>query len=142
MKNEKGEIRTCNLVTLKAHSQFSVAVDNVRDSLQMYGHLQPKVAYTDNLADKVFLESGFPSLCEDIKPVDKYGHLEPLKIPPSVCIYILNKASLINDTLGTILDDLFETDNEQNIVVGFDSEWNVEMSGSGHITGRGGTGVV
>ncbi|KAJ7863662.1 hypothetical protein B0H13DRAFT_2354087 [Mycena leptocephala] len=39
--NEKGEIRVCNLVATKSHSQFELALNRMRESLILYGHDQP-----------------------------------------------------------------------------------------------------
>jgi len=79
--NERNEIRVCNFVATKSHSQFELALKNVRDSLSLYGHPQPALIYTDNMSDKQFLEDCFPSLCQDVTPVEKYGHLDELVIP-------------------------------------------------------------
>jgi len=75
--NQKGEIRSSNLVATKAHSQFCLALNRMRESLQLYGHRQPELFYTDNMADKGFLESSFPSLLENVVPVQKYANLGP-----------------------------------------------------------------
>ena len=74
--NERNEIRVCNFVATKSHSQFELALKNVRDSLSLYGHPQPALIYTDNMSDKQFLEDCFPSLRQDVTPVEKYGHLD------------------------------------------------------------------
>lgn len=60
--NEMGEIRVCNLVATKAHSQFELALEYMRGSLERYGHDLPEVFYMDNMLDKEFLEKCFPSL--------------------------------------------------------------------------------
>jgi hypothetical protein len=60
--NEKGEIRICNLVATKSHSQFELALQEMRKSLELYGHDQPSVFYTDNMVDKEFFKKCFPSL--------------------------------------------------------------------------------
>src|SRR6266516_5264262 len=74
--NEKGEIRVCALVATKSHSQFEIALKSMQESLHLYGHSQPAIFYPDNMADKQFLEASFPSLREDIIPVEKYAHLD------------------------------------------------------------------
>jgi hypothetical protein len=140
--NERGEIQSCNLVATKAHSQFTAALNNMRESLQLYGHNQPSIFYTDNMSDKMFLETSFPSLRENVVPIDKFSHLEPFRIPDGVHIRVKNTASSINDAISTILDDLSDTDNNQMVVVGFDTEWNVERSDTGRIVHRGGTATV
>ncbi|KAF8870351.1 hypothetical protein CPB84DRAFT_1754505 [Gymnopilus junonius] len=98
--NEKGEIRSCNLVATKSHKQFELALHAILKSLHLYGHLPPGLAFTDNIqGDRQFLEESFPSLREGVVPVEK-------------------------------------------IVIGFDSEWNVEISGNGHIFHRGKTAII
>ena len=74
--NENSEIRCCNLVVTKAHSQYELALIHVRNSLELYGLSQPLLAYTDNMSDKGFLEKSFPSLRIGVIPVEKYGDLE------------------------------------------------------------------
>ena len=60
--NENSEIRCCNLVATKAHSQYELTLICVRNSLDLYSLSQPLLAYTDNMSDKGFLEKSFPSL--------------------------------------------------------------------------------
>ncbi|KIK49704.1 hypothetical protein GYMLUDRAFT_183788, partial [Collybiopsis luxurians FD-317 M1] len=76
--NEKGEIRLCNLVASKSHLQFELALVRMQESLKIYGHASPLIFYTDNMADKEFLENAFPSLREDLVPIEKYSNLDPL----------------------------------------------------------------
>jgi hypothetical protein len=52
----------------------------MRESLHLYGHDQPSVFYIDNMADKEFLKNCFPSLQEDVVPVEKYSSLELLML--------------------------------------------------------------
>ncbi|SRR6266571_1599103 len=39
--NEKGEIKVCNLVAMKAHSPFKLGLNCTQQSLEIYGHPQP-----------------------------------------------------------------------------------------------------
>ncbi|PPR01416.1 hypothetical protein CVT24_006209 [Panaeolus cyanescens] len=94
--NQLGEIRSCNLVATKAHSQFEFVLKKIRDSLKLYGHSQPKLFFTDNMQDKAFLEASFPSLREGVTPVEKYGHLELFKLPPGVRVLIKDNVTSIN----------------------------------------------
>lgn len=139
--NERGEIHVCALVATKSHSQFELALKEMRLSLNLFGHSQPHVFYTDNMADKQFLEASFPSLRQDVVPIEKYSHLDPLVIPTNIMISVKNTSSVIDNTICTILDGLSQ-DGSSSIVVGFDSEWNVEVSSHGHIVSRGSTAVV
>ncbi len=140
--NEMGEIRVCNLVATKAHSQFELALEYMRGSLEQYGHDPPEVFYTDNMSDKEFLEKCFPSLRLDVVPVEKYAHLEPLNIPDTVTVSVLDSVAAIDDAMRTIIQLLPSEDGSSYIVIGLDSEWNVEVSERGYVTGRGQTAVL
>jgi hypothetical protein len=125
--NKKGEICICNFVATKSHSQFKIALIHMRKSLQLYGHEQPILFYTDNMANRQFLENSFPSLCTNVVPIEKYAHSDPLSIPSNqVQVIIRDSVQSINNAISTILDDVPVNDGE--VVVGFDSEWNVELS--------------
>ncbi|KAG6826161.1 hypothetical protein H0H92_000919 [Tricholoma furcatifolium] len=141
--NEKGEIRVCNLVATKSHSQFELALQRMRVSLELYGHSQPSIFYTDNTSDKEFLEKCFPSLKEDITPIEPHSHLDKLSIPDDVNVSVHQSVSSIDNAMRTILDGLPENDSDSPpIVIGLDAEWNVEVSQHGYVTGRGQTAVV
>ncbi|KAJ7158821.1 hypothetical protein C8R46DRAFT_1224735 [Mycena filopes] len=139
--NEKGEIRICNLVATKSHSQFELALDRMRESLERYGHDQPRLFYTDNIADKDFLERCFPSLHNDVVAVEKYPHLEALEIPPTLRTHIMDTAATVQAAMTNILQDLPDDTSAEKLVVFIDSEWNVETSAQGYITGRGQTAI-
>jgi hypothetical protein len=50
----------------------------MRESLEKYGHLQPKIFYTDNPStDKHFLETIFELLKADVVPVKVHPTLQP-----------------------------------------------------------------
>ncbi|KAF8878031.1 hypothetical protein CPB84DRAFT_1752008 [Gymnopilus junonius] len=141
--NEKGEIQSCNLVATKSHKQFELALHAILKSLHLYGHLPPGLAFTDNIqGDRQFLEESFPSLREGVVPVEKYPDLDPLHIPPDVIVIRKSSATTIDDTMRTIIDSLPKDDLDARIVIGFDSEWNVEISGNGHIFHRGKTAII
>lgn len=95
-------------------------------SLSLYGHKQPKVFFTDNMGDKAFLESVFPSLLEDVIPVDKHRNLPIFEIPEDVIVTEKTTESQINDVIASIAGDLTE-DSSTELVVGLDSEWNVSL---------------
>ncbi|GLB43789.1 putative essential for the formation of DNA replication focal centers [Lyophyllum shimeji] len=140
--NEKGEIRVCNLVATKSHSQFELALQRMRASLELYGHDQPDVFYTDNMADKEFLEKCFPSLRRDVVPIEKHSHLDPLSIPDHVQISVKRSITTIDDAMRTLLDLLPDDDEMGSLVIGLDAEWNIETSERGYVTGRGQTAVL
>ncbi|KAF9529747.1 hypothetical protein CPB83DRAFT_882672 [Crepidotus variabilis] len=126
--NEIGEIRSCNLVATKSHSQFELALVRLRESLDLYGLSPPKLFFTDNMADKAFLESSFPSLRQDIIPVEKYNDLEPFVLPSEIQILVRNETSSINAALSTIVDRIPVDEDDPELVIGYDSEWNVIIS--------------
>lgn len=113
-------------------------------SLDRYGHSQPAVFYTDNItADKQFLEQTFPSLRQGIMPIEKHAHLSPFEIPSHIVVQVKNTASAINDDARKISDSLSsETTSISQVVVGFDTEWNVEGSTHGGVVSRGATAVI
>ena len=99
MTNEKGKIRLCNLVASKSQSQYESALIKLSESLAKYGHPQPSICYTDNMADKPFLEYIFPSLRADIVPVETHSNLDPLLILEDVKIITLQSAQQIDDAM-------------------------------------------
>lgn len=146
--NEYVEIRICNLVATKAHEQFRLALLEMKKSLELYGHEQPEFAYTDNMADRAFLEECLPSLRRGITPVEKYADLEPFTIPesPNVHIYMKQTASGIDMAARAILDSLPDQEGpgllSQQVFVGFDTEWNVEARPYGGVVSEKRTAVV
>lgn len=140
--NEKGEIRTCNLVATKAQSQSEPALMSMDKSLRLYGQSHPLVFFTDNMADKSFLERCFPSLRNNVVPIEKYGNLEEFKLPPPPVVEILPKDTplSIDDAMRSILEDV--PLNNGFLVVGFDAEWNIELSPRGNVVQRGKTAII
>ena len=58
---------------------------------------------------------------------------------------VLDSVSAINNAIHSILDDLpmpSELKSGGNLVVGYDSEWNVDLSGLGHVVSRGPPAIV
>ncbi|KAF5334096.1 hypothetical protein D9611_014996 [Ephemerocybe angulata] len=139
--NEFSEIQACHLVTTKGHSQTELALKGVKESLERYGHEMPQVFFTDNMADKGLLEEVFPSLTEDVVPADKYGHLDELQIPDDVHVFVKETVRAIDLAIETILDDL-DLDGAGELVVGFDTEWNVETSPNGQVKRTGKTAIA
>lgn len=126
--NEFGEICVLAFVATKSHAQFESALLKMQESLEKYGHSQPKVFYTDNpAADKNFLEGIFPSLTEDVIPVQKYPTLKPFVCPADVDVSVQSSASGIESALAKITDDLDVADENSCLAVGFDAEWNVDL---------------
>ncbi|KAF8218511.1 hypothetical protein L208DRAFT_1383271 [Tricholoma matsutake] len=94
------------------------------------------------MADKDFLETCFPSLRENVVPVEKYSDLEPLIIPSDIQISILKSTNKINAAMQSILQLLPDDDTKGVVVAALDSEWNVEVSEHGFVTGQGQTAVL
>ena len=133
LTNEWGQVRSLSFVATKAHAEFKPALVNVQHSLDQFGHPQPRVVYTDNpLADKNFLESVFPSLLEDVVPVEKYASLEVFKLPSMVQVVTHDTATGINGACAAILSDLDAATGDTPLIVGLDAEWN-------YSTGKHGT---
>jgi hypothetical protein len=132
--NEFGEICILAFVATKSHAQFESALIKMRESLQLYGHAQPKVFYTDNpAADKHFLENLFPSLKEDVIPVETHSGLKKITRPSDVNISVQSSASGVEAALEKITDDLDLRNDDASIVVGFDAEWNVYLNTGGSL---------
>ncbi|EKM73235.1 hypothetical protein AGABI1DRAFT_135277 [Agaricus bisporus var. burnettii JB137-S8] len=105
--NDLGQIRTCNLVATKSHSQFESALFQMRRSLDTYGHDQPQIFYTDNISDRLFLENSFPSLRNNVVAIDKYADLDPFEVSiTGMTIFPKDTSQSINDAISTILDDI------------------------------------
>jgi hypothetical protein len=130
--NQFGDVQILAFVATKAQAQYESALCNMQASLEMYGHIQPQVIYTDNpAADKQFLENIFPSLKKDVIPIEKYQTLKPLVLPDDIGISVQSSASGIEEALAKITDDLSTEDETAHIVVGFDAEWNVDVTQRG-----------
>ncbi|KAJ7592442.1 hypothetical protein C8J56DRAFT_779365, partial [Mycena floridula] len=124
--NEKGEIRLCNLVASKSHSQFELSLVQMLASLRMYGHAEPAVFYTDNMADKDFLERVFPSLRKDVVAVEKHSNLPTMTIPSDVLVCEpLKSVSEINEAMRSIIQLLPDEETGQYLAIGLDTEYNI-----------------
>ena len=133
MTNEFGEIRVLAFVATKSHSAFESALVKMQESLNMYGHSQPCVAFTDNpLSDKPMLLAIFNSLQHDVTPVEKYPTLKPFTIPKDDVIITVHKTpTSINGACNQITDNLNSTDETEHLITGLDAEWNVNMVAGG-----------
>jgi len=78
--------------------------------------------FTDTLSDKSFLESSFPSLRENVVPVDKYGNLDPFLLPADIQICVRSEALAINVAMSTIIEKVPLEESEPDLIVGFDCE--------------------
>ena len=91
------------------------------------------------MSDKGFLERSFPSLRTGVIPVEKYGELKAYCLPLSVKIAVKNEPSSIN---AAIIDDVPSDDPDAQIIVGFDLEWNIEVSVGGRVHECGHTSII
>ena len=75
-------------------------------------------------------------------PVEKHDHLEPFELLDAfrTNIFVKNTASSINDAIRTIFEDIPE--DKGCVVVGFDSEWNVELAPNQRVQQWGKTAVI
>lgn len=107
----------------KSHNQFEPALKEMKLSLEMFGHDQPALFYTDNPgADKAFLERAFPSLLFDVVPVDRYQDLPPLTLDGFEVKVASNTTEINRLCLGILADPSPE------VVVGFDMKWPVYLN--------------
>ena len=139
--NKNGKIRTCCLVATKSHSQFEMALKELSNSLSLYGLKQPIIFFTDNMADRQLLMRVFPSLSAYSTPIEKYQHLPVFAIPVNIEPRICKAVSSINAAIDTILDDLSPQGNN-TLVVGFDTEWNVQTGPNDRVVGSGSTAII
>lgn len=141
-----GELRLMDFTPTKAHEAFRSALEGFRDSLAQFGHSPLKLMYTDNVADAPFLQSIFPSLSEDVHPVDPYSHLPLLAFPhEEVDIVIASTAKDCDDVIRALMFDGKEGDHlpaDFRLVVALDFEWNVDMSGPRGSASAGKTAVM
>ncbi|KAJ7924309.1 hypothetical protein B0H13DRAFT_1864173 [Mycena leptocephala] len=79
-----------------------------------------------------------------VVPVEKYAHLPALEISPKVGVCVIKSCSEIDTAMRTILQDVpDDSDNDpRKIIIFLDSEWNVEISDRGYLTGRGQTVIL
>ncbi|KAF6741348.1 hypothetical protein DFP72DRAFT_1116992 [Ephemerocybe angulata] len=126
MTNEFGEIRICDLVPSKAHSQFDIALRRLLDSAKTFGMEPPQLVFTDNIADKPMLEQHFPSLLTGVKPVSLDGLL-PLEIPADVDVRVCRTTAQVNTAILGLVEQLEDGSAESMLTVGLDTEWNVDL---------------
>ncbi|KAK4698809.1 hypothetical protein P7C70_g7460, partial [Phenoliferia sp. Uapishka_3] len=126
--NQVGEIRSINLVPTKAHSAFASALLKLRKSLHIFGHPQPLVFYTDNVAgDSQFLRESFPSLNLNVKTPSKWEDLPPFLLSPTSPPIIIDTFNEAESVLQFILEQTSDNLEALPEVVGFDAEWAVTL---------------
>ncbi|KAJ7729455.1 hypothetical protein B0H16DRAFT_1775887 [Mycena metata] len=127
--NDLGEVRILVFVATSSHSEFEDTLVKMEKNLTLYGLKQPEVIFTDNPhADKPFLQKIFPSLLQDVVPVETYPHLKPFPIPENFDIRVSNSAAAIEEPLTKITQDIDLNNETSKLVVGLDAEWNVDRT--------------
>lgn len=88
------------------------------------------------------LEKVFTSLLDKVTPVEKHAEL-PLFVDPEWVVRPskLDDATTINNVMRSILDDLPRV-NGNHIVVGFGSEWNLDITPHGRLAQQGPPAVL
>lgn len=76
---------------------------------------------------------------EGVVPVEQYAHLEEMSIPENVIVAAEASATSINRICRAIIEEL---DDRDEVVVGFDTEWNVDVSAGDRIRHRGPTALI
>ena len=127
--NEYGQIVICDLVPTKAHSQFDIALSCKQDSINTFGLPSIQFAFTDNPADKPMLEHHFPSLLDGIQPISSHSSLPHFQIPNDVTIHLIWTASQIQYVILSLLD---RVPPEEQLIVGLDMEWNIDLEAQRH----------
>lgn len=125
--NEYGEIRGQALTPTKGYSHVTQTLTGISKSLAKYGHSPVKYFYTDNAkAERTFLERVIPSLRDDVEPINiaAYAQLPLFEIPPTVQVIELSDFYM----MGVLSDSICEAAKDGPTVIGFDSEWNVDLS--------------
>lgn len=95
------------------------------------------------MADKAFLEKTFPSLREDVEPVEKYSKLPLLTIPTSVPVHTYSTAREIDGVMRSLISriEIQSNGGVNPLVIGFDTEYNYQRSDHGSVE-RGNIAVV
>jgi hypothetical protein len=120
------------LTPTKAHNQYMPAMAAISQSLATYGHPPVQLVFTDNVrADKMKLESIFPSLQSNVEPIPDHSSYERLTCPPEWHIVSLSTSFQIETRLRSIMEDIPEGGE---LYVGVDMEWPVDRCTS--IQGR------
>ena len=103
------------------------------ESLELYGHPQPCVSFTDNpAADKPMLLVIFNLLEHGVVSVKEYLTLKPFSIPEgNIVIMVYNTPTTINGACNSITDNLDPRDESAQLITGFDAEWNVNVTAGG-----------
>ncbi|KAF8894864.1 hypothetical protein CPB85DRAFT_1257404 [Mucidula mucida] len=96
------------------------------ESFETYGLTPPQCVFTDNMADKSFLEEAFPSLREGVTAIAPHDELEVLSIPDDVRILVQTSLTQIETTILTLVDSLPDDETSQ-LIIGLNTEWNVDL---------------
>jgi hypothetical protein len=107
--NEYGQIKGQSFAFSKSHDEMRDMLENMRHGLEAMNLGPVKLVYTDNVtADKLFLESIFPSLKTGVIRKEKLPDLETLCIPESVSQQVVTNTQMATTILQSILDDFYD----------------------------------
>ncbi len=75
-------IRAQALTLTKAHEERNGPLKGVSDSIRRYGYSPPQIAFSDDpLKDKGLLHEHFPTLAENLTPMELHMAIHPLCYP-------------------------------------------------------------
>ncbi|PPR04752.1 hypothetical protein CVT24_006893 [Panaeolus cyanescens] len=115
-KNSRG---TKPLTLTKAHDERDGPLKGIAESIKKFG-------YEDPFKDKSLIYKAFPSLSQNLKPAAAAYGLQPLTIPLSIPIHILDNATLVNNIFSSLLSPLdSDTHPDSHLCVSMDAEWNL-----------------
>lgn len=118
-------IRAQALTLTKAHDERLGPLLEIAKSIQRYGHPNPQVAFSDDpIKDNMLLKTTFPSLFEDLSPMAVAHGLEPLILPTTTKILVLDTAELVEGIFSSLMAPL-DANNSEFLCVHLDAEWNI-----------------
>ncbi|KAF9231664.1 hypothetical protein BU15DRAFT_82124 [Melanogaster broomeanus] len=124
--NEHAEIRSMLFTMTKGHDHFVPNLQQISQSLKMFGHDDVQAVFTDNVrGDKDEVQRVFPSLLKDIVPVPAYSDLPPLEVPSGWSVVELSTAHQVNLRFDVIMNHR-NTENP-TVTAAFDMEWPVNL---------------
>lgn len=136
--NEVGLIRLFSLVHSTSHSEMERPLRMMKETLDANGYAGLTQVCDDNCCHlRAYLETLFPSLKNDVQPVEcrsRYSHLTNFSIPADVNIlYADNMARAESICHGLVLDLNSKADHACDIIGSFDGEWNVQVNSTGAV---------
>lgn len=146
-------IRNQLLALTKGHEERKIVLHGIAASACKYGHAEPTGVWYDNppavcffqtlkaqicvnclfhFQDKSLILDAFPSMGENLTPIGIAHGLKTLTLAPETTIVILQRATLIESVLASIIAVL-KTSPSAHVLVSFDAEWNMTRRVGGSI---------